>query len=153
MHRTLITLVLLGTLSVTGCSTDSQPTAQPATPPVASPTQAAAVAQGSPTPSPQQSRRPVRPTHPTAPRASRPTHTTAPTCGAPPNPYRLNFCGRGNKVYNPPADVCTYFECIPNFSNGHGYMVQCNDGTYSMSGGRPGTCSHHNGEGRPVLQG
>ncbi|GAA4636909.1 hypothetical protein GCM10023196_088550 [Actinoallomurus vinaceus] len=153
MHRTVITLTLLGSLSVAGCSTDSQPTAQPATPPIASPTQAAAVAQGSPTPSPQQSRRAVRPTHPTARRAPRPTHTAAPTCGAPPNPDRLNFCGRGSKVYNPPADVRSYFECIPNFSNGRGYMVQCNDGAYSMSGGRPGTCSHHSGEGKPVLQG
>jgi hypothetical protein len=153
MRRTVITLMLLGTLSMASCSTDSQPTAQPATPPIVSPTQAAAVTQRPPTPSPEQSRRAVRPTHPTAPRASQPTHTAAPTCGAPPNPYRLNFCGRGSKVYNPPADVCNYFECIPNFSNGHGYMVQCNDGTYSMSGGRPGTCSHHNGEGRPVLQG
>jgi hypothetical protein len=56
-------------------------------------------------------------------------------------------------VSSPAADVCNYFACIPNFSNGHGYMVQCNDGKFSMSGGRPGTCSYHNGAGKPVLQG
>ena len=48
------------------------------------------------------------------------------------------LCGRGSLVYNPPTDVCSYFNCIPNFPNGTGYMVECNDGMYSMSGGRPG---------------
>jgi hypothetical protein len=33
-----------------------------------------------------------------------------------------------------PVDVCSYFSCIANFDNGTGYMTQCNDGMYSMSG-------------------
>ena len=76
----------------------------------------------------------------------------APTCGAPANSYGLNLCGRGHKVYDPPADVCQHFECIPSFSKGTGYMVQCKDGKFSMSGGRPGSCSSHKGEGKPVFR-
>jgi hypothetical protein len=34
---------------------------------------------------------------------------------------------------------------IPNYSNGTGYPVQCLDGTWSHSGGRPGACSYHGG--------
>jgi hypothetical protein len=74
-------------------------------------------------------------------------------CGAPSNPYGLNLCGRGSLVYNPPSNVCNYFNCIANFPNGVGYMVECNDGTYSMSGGRPGACSGHDGEGTAVTRG
>ncbi len=76
-----------------------------------------------------------------------------PLCGAPANPYHLNLCGRGSLVYDPPADVCSYFDCIANFSNGKGYMVECRDGTYSMSGGRRGACSYHDGEGSAVTRG
>jgi hypothetical protein len=36
-------------------------------------------------------------------------------------------------------------ENIPNYDNGRGYRVQCNDGTYSQSGGIQGACSHHGG--------
>jgi hypothetical protein len=32
-------------------------------------------------------------------------------------------------------------------------MVECNDATYSMSGGISGACSHHGGEDRPVYSG
>jgi hypothetical protein len=32
-------------------------------------------------------------------------------------------------------------------------MVECNDGTYSMSGGIRGACSYHSGEERPVYSG
>ena len=46
-----------------------------------------------------------------------------------------------------PGGVCSYFDCIGNFSNGKGYMVECKDHTYSMSGGRKGACSDHTGEG------
>jgi len=66
-------------------------------------------------------------------------------CGAPANPYGYNFCGRGGLIYNPSSDVCVYFDCIPNFDNGTGYMVECHDAMYSMSGGRQGACSYHDG--------
>ena len=36
-------------------------------------------------------------------------------------------------------------ENIPNYDNGRGFRVQCNDGTYSKSGGIQGACSHHGG--------
>jgi hypothetical protein len=34
---------------------------------------------------------------------------------------------------------------IPNFQHGTGTIVQCKDGTFSHSGGRPGACSYHGG--------
>lgn len=88
----------------------------------------------------------------------KPTHKPTPppsTCGAPANPYGFNFCGRGHAIYSSdlPGGVCSYFDCIPNFSNGHGYMVECHDTTYSMSGGIQGACSHHSGEWREVYSG
>jgi hypothetical protein len=36
---------------------------------------------------------------------------------------------------------------IPNYDNGTGYPVQCSDGMWSRSGGRPGACSGHGGVG------
>jgi hypothetical protein len=86
-----------------------------------------------------------------APRPS--TQVVLSTCGAPANPWGYNFCGRGSYIYNPSADVCSYFSCIANFTNGSGYMIQCTDGTYSMSGGHRGACSYHGGEARPVYSG
>lgn len=38
-------------------------------------------------------------------------------------------------------------ERIPNFDEGTGSVVQCADGMYSQSGGRPGACSGHGGVG------
>jgi hypothetical protein len=46
----------------------------------------------------------------------------------------------------PAADFCTTHTCIPNFPNGHGYIVQCQDGQWSQSGGLAGACSDHGGE-------
>ena len=34
---------------------------------------------------------------------------------------------------------------IPNYENGNGYRVQCNDGMYSQSGGIQGACAGHGG--------
>jgi hypothetical protein len=44
-----------------------------------------------------------------------------------------------------PASFCTSHQCIPSFSEGHGTIVQCADGEWSHSGGRPGVCSRHGG--------
>lgn len=41
---------------------------------------------------------------------------------------------------------CTTHECIPSFYQGHGSIVQCNDGQWSHSGGLAGACSYHGGE-------
>jgi hypothetical protein len=44
------------------------------------------------------------------------------------------------------ADFCATHECIANFYNGNGYIVQCADGMWSHSGGIQGACSYHGGE-------
>lgn len=44
-----------------------------------------------------------------------------------------------------PADFCTTHRCIASFDEGHGTIVQCLDGEWSHSGGRPGVCSRHGG--------
>ncbi len=80
-----------------------------------------------------------------------PTPEAVPLCDAPENPYGYNFCG-GNLITDPKPDTCRYFDCIPYFSEGKGYMIQCSDDTFSMSGGRQGSCSHHGGNRRPVYQ-
>jgi hypothetical protein len=74
-------------------------------------------------------------------------------CGAPRNPYHLNLCGHGRLVTDPPRSVCDYFDCTTLFWTGRGYMVRCNDGTFGLSGGRPGSCAFHRGEGSAVRQG
>ena len=43
------------------------------------------------------------------------------------------------------ASFCTTHRCIPSFSDGTGTIVQCADGEWSHSGGRPGVCSRHGG--------
>lgn len=84
----------------------------------------------------------------------KPTHAvTVSTCGAPANPWGYNFCSRGSLIYSPAVDVCSYFSCINNFENGSGYMTECTDGMYSMSGGNRGACSYHGGEAQPVYSG
>jgi hypothetical protein len=45
------------------------------------------------------------------------------------------------------SGFCTTHTCIGNFNQGNGYIVRCADGTYSHSGGEPGACSWHGGEG------
>jgi hypothetical protein len=100
--------------------------------------------------------RPPTTTHQPRPATTKPappkTTRAVSLCGAPPNPYGLNLCGRGSHVFQPPGDVCSYFDCIANFDNGVGYMEQCQDGMYSMSGGRQGACSHHGGERQAVFR-
>lgn len=44
-----------------------------------------------------------------------------------------------------PANFCTTHQCIASFDEGHGTVVQCADGEWSHSGGRPGVCSRHGG--------
>ena len=74
----------------------------------------------------------------------------SPPCGAPTNPWGYNHCG-GNLIYTPPADFCSVFPCSPSFWNAtNGYVAECNDGSYSHSGGQPGACSSGFGEFRPL---
>ena len=86
-------------------------------------------------------------------RAPAPTAHAASLCGAPQNPWGYNFCGRGGYITNPPSNFCSYFNCIPNFPNGTGYVEQCQDGMFSKSGGHSGSCSHHGGNKQPLYSG
>jgi len=111
------------------------------------------------TPSSSAAAQPVQTTPALPPPVAQPVQTTPPapparpvaaTCGAPANPDGYNFCGRGGLIYTFPSDFCDYFDCIASYPNGTGYIDECSDETYSHSGGRPGACSHHGGELRPV---
>lgn len=68
------------------------------------------------------------------------THDVGP--GSPPP------TGSGGSPSSPTSSTgfCSTHQCIPNFPNGTGSIVQCADGEYSHSGGRPGACSQHGGE-------
>lgn len=95
----------------------------------------------------------LAPTH--APQPTRvPPTPKPPACqGVSGNPWCYNFVP-GNLIYYPPAGFCNYFACIPSFVElddpGDGYIVECNDGTYSQSGGERGACSYHDGVMRPL---
>lgn len=43
------------------------------------------------------------------------------------------------------SGFCASHMCIANFADGHGTIVQCQDGEWSHSGGRPGVCNRHGG--------
>jgi hypothetical protein len=151
-------LVLLG--SIRSTTTGPQvPAAAGASSPTGSPSSSAAAPPAVPSGAATSPAAPVRPPT-TAARATTaaPARTTAPAlslCGAPPNPYGFNFCGRGHLIYagQLPDGVCSYFACIDNFYNGSGYMVECGDGRYSMSGGKQGACSYHDKVRRSVYSG
>ncbi|HLZ57102.1 MAG TPA: hypothetical protein VKR06_09160 [Ktedonosporobacter sp.] len=65
------------------------------------------------------------------------------------NPWGYDF-SPGNDIYSPPSDFCGHFGCIANFWNGSGYVIECSDGMYSLSGGRRGACSWHGGVWREL---
>ena len=54
--------------------------------------------------------------------------------------------GPGSFSHSGDAQFCASHECIANFSNGHGEVVQCKDGKWSHSGGLSRACSDHGGE-------
>jgi hypothetical protein len=81
------------------------------------------------------------------------TISTGSLCGAPANPFGYNFCSRGGHITQPAATTCSYFNCIATFDAGQGYMIECADLMYSMSGGLPGACSQHGGEKQAVFAG
>jgi hypothetical protein len=64
-----------------------------------------------------------------------------------------NFCGRGSFIYHPDPRTCDYFACVAKFESGTGFMVECADGRYSLSGGRTAVCASHGGASRPVYSG
>ncbi len=124
----------------------STPTAAPTATPTPSPT-----ATSTPTPQPTATTPPA-PT-PT-PKPPTPTPTPKSSCAYSAvngNPWCYNFSCCTN-IYSPPSNFCSYFTCIANFWNGNGYVEECQDGTYSKSGGISGSCSHHGGNLRALLQ-
>jgi hypothetical protein len=98
------------------------------------------------TPTPEPTQQPQQP----APPVQQPA-PPLPTTGVYGNPWGYNFTP-GNYIYSPVSDFCTagYFSCIANFPNGKGYVEECNDGMYSKSGGRSGSCSDHKGDKQPL---
>jgi hypothetical protein len=111
----------------------------------ASPAPDTATPTAAPTPKPT-----AKPTSKPTPRPTpKPTPRPAPT-GVYGNPWGYNFLP-GNYIYNPPTAFCDYFPCIASFwTSTNGYVEECVDGTFSHSGGRSGSCSHHGGNYRPL---
>ena len=67
------------------------------------------------------------------------------------NPWNYSFNATGGKlIILPPTAFCSYFHCIPNFPRGKGYVEECRDGMFSLSGGRRGSCSYHGGDWRAL---
>jgi len=82
----------------------------------------------------------------------RPTPALRPTptpCPSPCNPWGFSFSPR-KLIYSPPSAFCSFFPCVGNFWNGSGYIIECNDGMYSLSGGGQGACSDHSGAWRAL---
>ncbi|MFG1673097.1 hypothetical protein [Micromonospora sp. NPDC049282] len=84
-----------------------------------------------------------------APRGADPQPTVERRCGAPPNPFGYDFCG-GDRIRKPAVGVCDWFECVPGFWSGRGWLVQCRDGAVSRSGGQRDVCAGHQGLRRSV---
>jgi hypothetical protein len=128
------------------------PTSSPATA-RSEPTPSAAPPTDEPAATPIPTAEPALPQTPTTPPVSispvsiPPTTTTVPAprlCGAPTNPYGYNFCG-GSLIYSPARDICSYLTCAANFWKGDGYVVQCQDDTFSKTGGKQKVCSQDQG--------
>jgi hypothetical protein len=108
-------------------------------------------ASATPRPTPKATPTPKPTPKPTPRPTPRPTpKPTAPPSGVYGNPWGYNFTP-GNYIYNPPGTFCSYFPCIASFwTSTNGYVEQCVDLTFSHSGGRSGSCSHHGGNYRPL---
>lgn len=65
------------------------------------------------------------------------------------NPWCYDF-SPGSLIYSPPITFCSFFNCIGSFWDGRGYVIQCQDGEFSQSGGIQGSCSYHGGNYRPL---
>lgn len=107
------------------------------------------------TPTPTPTPKPTPTPHPTPTQPPAPTPTPKPHCsGVNGNPWCYDFNAPGNLIYVPPSGFCGYFNCIASFYGsddpGDGYIIECQDLTYSQSGGERGACSSHGGESRPL---
>jgi hypothetical protein len=154
----LFVLTAITALALTACGSDTttsapitsspaarasvaSPTLTSSTVPTATATPRPAAATPSPTPVPTPTPKPA------ATPVSPPPPTPVPPGG---NPWGYNF-DPGSFIYSPPTTFCNYFNCIANFWNGRGYVMQCIDGAFGKSGGIQGSCSHHGGNSRPLF--
>lgn len=132
-----------------------KPTTNPTTKPTSKPTPKATPNPPSPKPSPN----PPTPTPtPTPPTPTPPTvHQCASASNFPSQAHCYTFVNTRKLINSPASGFCitstSGFACIPSFSHQTGgYVVQCNDGLFSHSGGRQGACSYHKGERRILYQ-
>ena len=67
------------------------------------------------------------------------------------NPWGYNF-EPGQLIYNPPAQFCFYFKCVQDFYSqwAHGYVVECNDSSFSRNGGTQYACARDYGVKRKL---
>ena len=139
-----------GTTSVSPTPTPQQAAAfvAPATSTPTAPPRVTAIPTAKPKPTipPTATPRPTPKPEPTQPPKPKPTPTP---CNNPCNPWGYSF-SLGSYIYSPSGAFCSYFTCINNFWNGRGYVVECQDGEYSKSGGIQGACSYHGGVLRPL---
>ncbi|MGC5020300.1 hypothetical protein [Micromonospora sp. DT47] len=124
-------------------------------PPVSPGSEVAVAATPAATPVPAKLAAPrAKPAPSASPTSRRPTPTPAATrerlCGAPANPLGYNFCGDGWRVREPDHRICDWFDCAQDFWAGRGYLVQCRDGSVSLTGGRRNACAGHEGVRRTV---
>jgi len=144
----------LGLLTPT---TSSQQAIAPTTAPTNTPVLSAvntSVATTAPTPTSTPTPKPTaKPTPKPTPKPTQPPPKPTTCPGINCNPWGYNFSS-GNLIYYPPDGFCNYFDCIPSFYGsddpGDGYIVECQDSTYSQSGGERGACSYHGGVLRPL---
>jgi len=64
------------------------------------------------------------------------------------NPWGYDFDSTGDYIYDEiPGNFCKYFKCISTFwtDSHNGYIVECQDGEYSRSGGYGSACDGHGG--------
>lgn len=99
-------------------------------------------------PTPTAKPKPKRSSPPPAPSPAK-TASGERLCGAPANPMGYDFCG-GYRIRKPDAEICDWFDCTPQFWAGRGYLVQCRDGSVSLTGGQRDACAGHRGVRRTV---
>ena len=74
---------------------------------------------------------------------------SSPDCGVPANPWCFDLVP-GEVIQIPPAEFCDYFKCSENFWAGTGYVVRCQDETFSKTGGTSDACSDFGGVAQPL---
>ncbi len=77
------------------------------------------------------------------------TMTAVPDCGEPANPWCYDLFP-GELIVNPPGDFCGFLECVDNFWAGTGYVIRCQDGLFSKTGGLKSACPDNGGVLQPL---